>query len=157
MLSLSRPSLNLVRAADGRWNIEEWLPAPSGLTGVAGSRQAARNPLRLRIRRIEVDSGRVNFKRGDEKLPFAFVGVTGSVEQQAPGRWQVNLDASPSRAAVVLQQAGKLHVEGQLGGTSSRLRPADLTMRWQNAAVADALRLIGGYDHGVRGDSFDDA
>ena len=77
--------------------------------------------------------------------------MTGSVEQQSPGRWQVNLDASPSRAAVVLQQAGTVHVEGQLGGTSSRLRPADLTMRWQNAAVADALRLVGGYDHGIRG------
>jgi len=149
-LSLSRPSLNLVRAADGRWNIEEWLPMPSGLTG-ADAPVVARNTARLRIRRIEVDSGRVNFKRGDEKLPFAFVGVTGSVEQQSPGRWQVNLDASPSRAAVVLQQAGTLHVEGQLGGTSSRLRPADLTMQWQNAAVADALRLIGGYDHGIRG------
>ena len=145
VLSLSRPSLNLVRAADGRWNIEEWLPAPSGL-GVG-----ARSPAPLRIRRIEVDSGRVNFKRGDEKLPFSFVGVTGSLEQQTPGHWQVSLDASPSRAAVVLQQAGTLHVDGQLGGTSSRLRPADLTMRWQNAAVADALRLIGGYDHGVRG------
>jgi len=149
-LSLSRPSLNLVRAADGRWNIEEWLPAPSGLTGATGS-DAVHSPMRLRVRRIEMDSGRVNFKRGDEKLPFAFVGVTGSVEQQAPGRWQVNLDAIPSRAAVVLQQAGTLHVEGQLGGTSSRLRPADLTMWWQNAAVADALRLVGGYDHGVRG------
>jgi AsmA-like C-terminal region/AsmA family len=152
MLSLSRPSLNLVRAADGRWNIEEWLPAPSGLEGVTPFTGAgARNPAPLRIRRIEVDSGRVNFKRGDEKLPFSFVGVTGSLEQQTPGHWQVSLDASPSRSAVVLQQAGNLHVEGQLGGTSSRLRPADLTMRWQNAAVADALRLIGGYDHGVRG------
>lgn len=152
MLSLSRPSLNLVRAADGRWNIEEWLPAPSGLVGAApATGTAARNPAPLRIRRIEVDSGRVNFKRGDEKLPFSFVGVTGSLEQQTPGHWQLNLDASPSRAAVVLQEAGTLHVEGQLGGTSSRLRPADLTMRWQNAAVADALRLIGGYDHGVRG------
>lgn len=150
MLSLSRPSLNLVRAADGRWNIEEWLPAPSGMSGAADS-DGARTSMRLRIRRIEVDSGRVNFKRGDEKFPFAFVGVTGSVEQQAPGRWQVNLDASPSRAAVVLQQAGTLHVDGQLGGTSSHLRPADLTMQWQNAAVADALRLVGGYDHGIRG------
>ena len=153
MLSLSRPSLNLVRAADGRWNIEEWLPAPSesGSAGAAGAVTFVREEPRLRIRRIEVDSGRVNFKRGDEKLPFSFVSVSGTVEQQAPGRWQVSLDASPSRAAVVLQQAGTLHVEGQLGGTSSRLRPADLTMRWQNAAVADALRLIGGYDHGVRG------
>lgn len=152
VLSLSRPSLNLVRAADGRWNIEEWLPAPAGLSGGAvAAADAPAGMARLRIRRIEVDSGRVNFKRGDEKLPFAFVGVTGSMEQQSSGRWQVSLDASPSRAAVVLQQVGTVHVDGQLGGTSSRLRPADLTMRWQNAAAADALRLIGGYDRGVRG------
>ena len=158
VLSLSRPSLNLVRAADGRWNIEEWLPAPSGVMGgmaPEASRDAATNAssaaARLRIKRIEVDSGRVNFKRGDEKLPFAFVGVTGSMEQRSSGRWQVNLDAIPSRAAVVLQQVGTVHVDGQLGGTSSRLRPADLALQWQNAAVGDALRLIGGYDHGVRG------
>lgn len=56
MLSLSRPSLNLVRAADGRWNIEEWLPAPSGMSGAADS-DGARTSMRLRIRRIEVDWG----------------------------------------------------------------------------------------------------
>jgi hypothetical protein len=149
-LSLSRPSLNLVRAADGRWNIEEWLPAPSsGIESLATGASAPRAA--PRIKGIAVDSGRVNFKRGDEKLPFAFVDLTGSVEQDVPGHWQVNLDASPARAAVVLQQAGTLHVDGQLGGTSSRLRPANLHIRWQDAALADAFRLSSGTDHGIRG------
>ncbi len=149
-LSLSRPSLNLVRAPDGRWNIEEWLPQPAGgnagtSPGGSGSHAAPR------IKRIEVDAGRVNFKRGEEKLPFAFVDVTGSVEQDAPGHWRLNLDASPMRAAVLLQQAGTLHVDGELGGTSSRLRPADLHFAWSDAALADALRLGTGTDHGIRG------
>jgi AsmA-like C-terminal region/AsmA family len=149
-LSLSRPSLNLVRAADGRWNIEEWLPTPSsGIESLAAGASAPRAA--PRIKGIAVDSGRVNFKRGDEKLPFAFVDLTGSVEQDVPGHWQVNLDASPARAAVVLQQAGTLHVDGQLGGTSSRLRPANLHIRWQDAALADAFRLGAGTDHGIRG------
>jgi hypothetical protein len=149
-LSLSRPSLNLVRAPDGRWNVEEWLPTPSsGIQSLATGASAPRAA--PRIEGIEVDSGRVNFKRGDEKLPFAFVDLTGSVEQDAPGHWRVNLDASPARAAVVLQQAGTLHVDGQLGGTSSRLRPADLHITWQDAALADAFRLGTGTDHGVRG------
>ena len=29
-LSLSRPSLNLVRNSEGEWNVAEWLPRPSG-------------------------------------------------------------------------------------------------------------------------------
>lgn len=149
-LSLSRPSLNLVRAADGRWNIEEWLPTPSsGIESLAAGASAPRAA--PRIKGIAVDSGRVNFKRGDEKLPFAFVDLSGSVEQDVPGHWQLNLEASPARAAVVLQQAGTLHVDGQLGGTSSRLRPANLHIRWQEAAVADAFRLGAGTDHGIRG------
>ncbi|MFZ0909266.1 MAG: AsmA family protein [Candidatus Acidiferrales bacterium] len=149
-LSLSRPSLNFVRAADGRWNIEEWLPAPSsGIQSLAAGRAVPRAA--PGIKGIEVDSGRVNFKRGDEKLPFAFVDLSGSVEQDSPGHWQVNLDASPTRAAVVLQQAGTVHVDGELGGTSSRLRPANLHIRWQDAALADAFRLGAGTDHGIRG------
>jgi len=149
-LSLSRPSLNLVRAADGRWNIEEWLPSTSsGIESLASGASAPRAA--PRINGIAVDSGRVNFKRGDEKLPFAFVDLSGSVEQDVPDQWRVNLDASPARAAVVLQQAGTLHVDGQLGGTSSRLRPANLHIRWQDAALADAFRLSSGTDHGIRG------
>jgi hypothetical protein len=149
-LSLSRPSLNLVRAPDGRWNIEEWLPAPTGgnLDSIASAPAVRAVP---RIKRIEVDAGRVNFKRGPEKLPFASVDVGGWLEQNAPGQWQLNLDASPARAAVVLQQAGTLHVDGELGGTSSRLRPANLRFRWDDAALADASRLGTGADHGIRG------
>ncbi|HXW17965.1 MAG TPA: AsmA-like C-terminal region-containing protein, partial [Candidatus Acidoferrales bacterium] len=40
---------------------------------------------------------------------------------------------------------------GELGGTSSRLRPADLHFRWIDAALSDALRLGTGTDHGIRG------
>ncbi|MFZ0739118.1 MAG: AsmA family protein [Candidatus Acidiferrales bacterium] len=144
-LSLSHPSLNLVRASDGRWNIEGWLPAPSAATRSSSGHAAPR------IRKIEFDSGRINFKRGDEKLAFAFVDVTGSAEQNTRSQWRLNVDASPARASVVLQQAGTLHIDGQVGGTSSRLRPADLQCLWQNAAVADGLRLATGYDHGIRG------
>ncbi len=78
----------------------------------------------VRFSRIEVDSGRINFKRGDEKLPFALVGVTGYVEPAGAGRWVMDLEAIPTRAAVNVQQAGVLHVSGHMGGTSSRLRPA---------------------------------
>src|SRR5208282_1569077 len=104
-----------------------------------------------RFSRIEVDGGRINFKLADEKIPFAFIGVTGTVETDRPGRWRMDLQATPWRAAVILQQAGTIHLSGEVGGTSSRLRPAALDVSWTGASVSDVLRLARGNDFGVRG------
>ncbi len=150
-LSLTRPSLNLVRNAAGDWNLGEWLPQPS----VSPSFRVPIGPSLpsspVRFRRIDVEGGRINFKNGDEKLPLAFVGVKGTVETDRPGRWTIHLDATPWRAAVVVQQAGTIHLSGDLGGTSSRLRPAALDISWTDASISDVLRLAGGNDAGIRG------
>jgi hypothetical protein len=151
-VSLDHPSLNLVRNSDGDWNLAEWLPKPPPAAfsrGVSGP--SAPGAPAVRFRRIEIDSGRINFKRGEEKLPFALVDVTGYVEPAGPGRWTMDLQAIPTRAAVIVQQAGILHVSGQMGGTSSRLRPAELNASWSDASVSDILRLARSSDYGVRG------
>jgi AsmA-like protein len=153
-LSLSHPSLNLVRNPDGDWNLAEWLPRPTlqgGQTAAAPRASALAGKSWLRLERIEVDSGRINFKRGDDKLPFALASVNGYLEPDGPGRWQMDLEAIPSRAAVIVQQAGLLHLAGHLGGMSSRLRPAALDFSWQGASISDVLRLTRNSDYGVRG------
>jgi hypothetical protein len=150
-VSLARPSLNLVRNSEGDWNLGEWLPRPSTASTLpAPSPQAASQP-NVRFTRLEVDSGRINFKRGDEKIPFAFITVNGYLEPDGPGRWRVNLEATPTRAALVLQTPGTIYLSGSLGGTSSRLRPASLDLAWGEASISDVLRLFRGYDYGVRG------
>ncbi len=150
---LAHPSLNLVRNPDGDWNVAEWLPqfsaAAGGRSVVIPKFPAASNA--LRFSRINVDSGRINFKRAQEKLPFALVGVTGYVEPEGNGEWRLDLEAAPARAAVILQQAGTLHLSGRVGGTSSRLRPAALDFAWTDASLSDALRLVRATDYGVRG------
>jgi uncharacterized protein involved in outer membrane biogenesis len=150
-LSLSHPSLNLVRDSAGDWNLAEWLPRP-------GENASGRVPMgpslpssALRFRKIEIDGGRMNFKQGAEKLPFAFVDVSGDVETDSPGLWRIDLDATPWRAAVLLQQVGTIHVSGHIGGTSSRLRPAALDLSWTDASISDVLRLARGDDYGIRG------
>jgi hypothetical protein len=153
-LSLSHPSLNLVRNPDGDWNLAEWLPRPTaqgGQTSAASRTSTPASKQALRFGRIEVDSGRINFKRGDDKLPFALASVNGFLEPDGPGRWRMDLEAIPSRAAVTVQQAGVLHLTGHLGGTSSRLRPAALDFSWQGASISDVLRLTRSYDYGIRG------
>jgi AsmA-like C-terminal region len=148
-LSLSHPSLNLVRDPAGDWNLAGWLPYP------AQPPTAPRAFHALAFRTIRIDDGRINFKRGPEKLPVGFVGVSGTVSTDAssPGQWRIDLDLSPWRAAVVVQQAGTLHVSGHIGGTSSRLRPAALDVSWPDASLPDLLRLVLGDDYGIRGDA----
>jgi uncharacterized protein involved in outer membrane biogenesis len=148
-LSLTGPTLNVEQNAAGEWNLSEWLGHPLATGQGAVRPQAA--VFVPGLRRIQVDGGRVNFKRGNEKLPFAFVDVAGTISSGVGERWQVDLETSPWRAASILQRAGTIHLSGNIGGTSSALRPADLQMRWTAASLSDFLRLVQGDDRGLRG------
>jgi hypothetical protein len=152
-LRLERPSLILAHASDGRWNLERWLPAAlvSPQTGVVVPRASTRATPAYNLQKLEISDGRANFKIGDDKTSFAFMQVEGSVEQTAPGRWQLDLTAQPWRSGVPLQIAGTVRVRGDIAGTSTRLQPAHLQMSWKKSSLADVFRLIGGRDFGVRG------
>lgn len=143
-LSFDHPSLNLAINPSGRVNLADWLPRSAGS---ANTYRGAPS-----FSRVKLNLGRINFKSGDLKLPFALTLVNGFIEQQAGGRWRISLDAQPMRAAVLLQRVGTLHLEGTVGGTTSRLRPADLQVSWQEGSVADLLRFWRGDDMGARGD-----
>jgi hypothetical protein len=152
-LSLSRPSLILVRNNQGRWNLERWLP-PAKASAESAARvygpPSAIAPVN-RLLKIDFDDGRVNFKNTDNKLAFALIGVSGSVDQVAPGRWQLRLEAQPWRSGVVLQSAGTVRVQGDVAGTSARLQPAQITVHWEEVSLADLFRLLRGRDYGMRG------
>ncbi len=152
-LSLSRPSLILVRNSQGRWNLERWLP-PARASAEAAARvygpPSAVAPVN-RLLKIDFDEGRVNFKNVDDKLAFAFTSVSGSVDQVAPGRWQLRLQAQPWRSGVELQSAGTLRVQGDVAGTSARLQPAQIMVHWEGVSLADLFRLLRGRDYGMRG------
>lgn len=149
-LSVSGASLNLVRASDGDWNLAEWLPRPPASGSSRASALVASHPA-VQFRQIDISDSRIDFKRGYEKLPFALVNVNGSMQTDAPGRWRINVTASPWRAAVLTQQTGIISVSGHIGGTSSRLRPAMLDISWTGASIADFFRLARGDDYGIRG------
>jgi hypothetical protein len=153
-VSLSRPSLNLARDAEGHWNIERWLPPatpPDVRPGFVGPLASSRDVRAARPYRFDVASGRINFKQGDNKSPFALLDVSGRVEQNGAGRWQLDLQARPMRAGVVLQDIGTLRLRGSIAGTTARLQPADLSLTWRAASLADTLRLVLQKDFGMRG------
>jgi hypothetical protein len=152
-LSLEKPSLILVKNEAGRWNLERWLP-PASMDASRASKSYG-PPLEdiptNRLAKIDVNEGRLNFKLGNDKKPFAFTAVQGSIEQVSLGRWQINLEAQPWRSGVQLQSTGTIQVRGEVAGTSVRLRPARLQIRWSQASLADLVRLSRGQDDGVRG------
>ena len=152
-MSFSRPSLILVRNGAGRWNLEGWLPPAkpaAARTGMPAPSQS-RAESTYHLQKIDFDEGRINFKVDDDKRPFAFTDVSGSVEQVSPGRWQLQLEAQPWRSGVPLQSTGTLQVEGYVAGTSARLQPAQIRVHWEKVSLADLFRLITGNDSGVRG------
>lgn len=152
-LSFSRPSLILVRNFEGRWNLERWLPPAKNASLQGPSIYGPPSPVPPvnHLQKIEFDEGRIDFKNQEEKLAFAFTGVSGSVEQVSPGRWELQLEAQPWRSGVLLQSTGIIRVHGDLAGTSTRLQPAEITLRWGEASLADVFRLLHGQDYGVRG------
>src|ERR1700736_3441492 len=152
-LSLSQPSLTLVRNSEGRWNLEDWLPpAKRSEARTSPAYGPNRAPtIANRLEKIEIDDGRINFKKTDIKQPFALISVSGSVEQVSPGRWKLELNAQPWRSGVSLQSAGSVQVRGDIAGPSARLQPASLAVRWNKVSLADLFRLLHGKDYGVRG------
>jgi uncharacterized protein involved in outer membrane biogenesis len=152
-ISLLRPSLILVRNEQGRWNLEGWLPPAQSKPSPAAISYGPQSPADSgnHLQKIEFDEGRINFKTGDEKRPFAFTNVSGSVEQMSPGRWQLRLEAQPWRSGIPLQSTGILQVRGEVAGTSARLQPAEIQVHWDKVSIADLFRMITGNDYGVRG------
>ena len=149
---LNHPTLNLARNGAGDWNLAEWLPKPSVTGQAALSGSSPRRSLGPGFTAIEVDGGRINFKRGYDKLPFALINLSGRAATDSSGRWQLDVTATPWRAAVDVQQVGTLHASGYVGGTSSRFWPAALNISWSDASLPDFLRLVAGDDHGIRGE-----
>lgn len=136
-------SLNLVEQ-HGRWNLAAWLGQQAQ---GAGRTRAARHPLA----RLEIHHGRINFKRGLDKLPFALVEVEGAVARRGADRWGVELRAAPLRAAVAVQDAGMIRLRGEMGAAAAELLPLRLELEWTDAALADLGRLAFGEDPGWRG------
>src|SRR6266849_2169101 len=153
-MSLTRSSLILVRNAEGRWNLNGSLPPAANDGGGARNGYGPQKPAKTThlLQKIEFDEGRINFKIGDEKRPFAFTGVSGSVEQVSAGRWQLRLEAQPWRSGVPLQSTGTLQVRGDVAGTTARLQPAQVSVHWDKVSVADLFRMVTGNDPGVRGE-----
>jgi hypothetical protein len=147
-LSLTEPSLNLVRRSDGRWNIENFL----NQTAVVLPAQTSPNRPELGFPYIEADHGRINFKFGSEKKPFALTDATYSFWQDSESTWGMRLKGAPVRTDVNLSDTGQISVSGSwMRSTAADQTPLHFSARWDDAQLGQLSKALTGEDRGWRG------
>jgi len=150
-LELTEPSLNLVRRDDGRWNWEALLERTerTPLAPTAKSKSEARPGFPY----IEASSGRINFKAGAEKKPYALLNADFALWQESENEWGARLKAEPLRTDMSLSDTGVLRMNGtwQRAG-SLRETPLQFSLEWNHAQLGQLSKLVSGNDKGWRGD-----
>ena len=149
-LELTEPSLNLVRRQDGRWNLESLLERTerTPLAPTAKSKTEARPGFPY----IEASSGRINFKAGQEKKPYALLNADFALWQESENTWGVRLKAEPLRTDMNLSDTGLLRMNGTWRRAKSlRETPLQLSLEWDRAQLGQLSKLISGTDKGWRG------
>lgn len=149
-LSLTEPSLNLVRNSDGHWNLESLLER-AAKTPIAPTSKA-RTEARPGFPYIEADRGRINFKFGQEKKPYALTDADFGLWQDSENAWGMRLKAQPVRTDFNLSDTGLLTVNGTWQrATALRATPLQFNLIWERAQLGQASKLVYGNDQGWRG------
>jgi AsmA family/AsmA-like C-terminal region len=150
-LELTEPSLNLVRRGDGRWNWEALLERTerTPLAPTAKSKSEARPGFPY----IEASSGRINFKAGQEKKPYALLNADFSLWQESENTWGARLKAEPLRTDMNLSDTGLLRMNGTWRRAGSlRETPLQFSLEWNGAQLGQLTKLVSGNDKGWRGE-----
>jgi hypothetical protein len=149
-VKFENPSVNLVRSADGRWNLEGVLLHASHVdTAPTAQQRAGAAP---RFPYIEATGGRINLKLSNEKMPFSLTDADFALWLPSPQVWRVRLDAKPMRTDSNIGDPGTVRVEGSLQrATRMQDVPVDLHARWYDAPLGEASKLVSGNDRGWRG------
>lgn len=152
-LELTEPSLNLVRRKeDGRWNLAALLER-ARRTPLAPTAKSKSEP-RPGFPYIEASSGRINFKSGAEKKPYALLDADFALWQESENTWGVRLKAQPLRTDMSLSDTGLLRVSGTWQRAASLLEtPLQFTAAWDKVQLGQLTKLVSGVDKGWRGDS----
>jgi hypothetical protein len=148
---LDAPSVNLVRLPDGRWNLQSILLQAAHVKAAPTAQRAAGEAPRFPY--IEATDARVNVKFGSEKLPISLTEASFALWLPQPDRWNLRLNAHPTRTDTAATDTGTLRLEGSLGrGTQLRDVPINLTASWLNAPLGAVSWILLGHDAGIRGD-----
>ena len=142
--------LNLVRRDDGRWNVENFLERTASIAlAPTGKLRAESHPA---FPYIQADHGRINFKFGPEKKPFAVTDAEYAFWQDSENIWGMRLKGQPVRTDFNLSDTGQLKVNGTWQrAITVQETPVIFNFHWDGAQLGQMTKLISGEDRGWRG------
>jgi AsmA protein len=156
---LTDPSVNLVRTADGRWNLQGLLLQASRTEADAAPTAQKFAGSAPRFPYIEASGARLNLKLDQAKTPFSLTDADFALWLPQPHQWRLRLEAHPVRTDTSPADTGTLRVEATLGApdagaTAASLAnlPIDLHGTWQDVQLGGLSRLLIADDAGLRGE-----
>jgi hypothetical protein len=149
-LSAAEPSINLVRNAEGRWNlaslIERNSHIPASPTGIPGSARRPAFPY------LEAANARINFKIGQAKKSWALTDAEVSLWQDGENSWGARMKAQPIRTDFNLTDTGIIQVNANWQRSANLPdTPLQIALQWQNGQLGQVTKLLSGGDRGWRG------
>ena len=149
-LNLTEPSLNLVRNAEGHWNLENLVERTAHISVAPTSK--AKTERRPGFPYIEADRGRINFKFGAEKKPYALTEADFALWQDSENTWGMRMKAQPVRTDFNLSDTGMVSVSGSWQRAASlHDTPLQFSLLWDGAQLGQVTKLAYGNDKGWRG------
>jgi uncharacterized protein involved in outer membrane biogenesis len=149
-LDLAEPSLNLVHGENGRWNLEALLQHASSVPLAPTAK--AKSEARPAFPYIQVNSGRINFKAGRAKRPYALTNADFALWQDSENAWGIRLKAEPFRSDLNVNDTGTMRVNGTWQrAVSLRDTPLQFTAEWDRPQLGQFTKFVSGEDKGWRG------
>jgi uncharacterized protein involved in outer membrane biogenesis len=149
-LNLTEPSLNLVRNAEGHWNLENLIERAAKITVAPTSK--TKTERRPGFPYIEADRGRINFKFGAEKKPYALTEADFALWQDSENAWAMRLKTQPVRTDFNLTDTGLVTLSGSWQRAPTlRETPLQFILQWDRAQLGQVTKLAYGNDKGWRG------
>jgi len=149
-LSATEPSINLVRASNGRWNLATLIERNSRIP--VAPTQKAPSERRPAFPYLQATSARINFKAGPEKKSYALTNADVALWQDSENSWGARLKAQPVRTDFNLNDTGQLQINAEWQRAPDlRQTPLRVTMTWQKGQLGQITQLLTGKDRGWRG------
>jgi hypothetical protein len=146
----SAPSLNLVRNAQGKWNLQGLLMHATNVDMAPTVQQKAGPAPRFPY--VEATGVRVNVKIDQEKKAFSLTEAEFALWQPEPGTFRLRVEAKPARTDSNISDPGVIRIEGSLQRAATMADvPVNLSASWHEAPLGEASKLLTGEDAYWRG------
>ena len=143
-LRLDKPHVNLMRQADGAWNVKALLAPPPSQTTATGAQTGAPMP------ELEVRRGRLNFKIDDHKSAYYFTDADIDFSAVGDGNFDIWFVGEMARTDRMARGLGRVTARGRLRDTGGEPK-LNLDVQLERSALQELAQLVGPRDLGVHG------